>query len=234
MRRDYTALMRLTTVCVAMAVGCGGRVAAEADPVDAPQEEVASGWETSVADTVDPEFDSADAPVADVAAETAPTIAWDGPADRCLTGGNLAYLEGDPGDFIHPGSATIAGAKWESVATSPSYVDVARRPITDEDSWTFEFATVSSTPATPLAVGVYEGATRAAFRLPGTPGLQVSGDGRGCNRLSGRFRIHAIDFREGRLKLLTATFEQRCQDVSGTLRGCVHFEVPPDTGPKPK
>ncbi len=43
--------------------------------------------------------------------------------------------------------------------------------------------------ASSLAVGVYNGAERYPFQAPGHPGFDVSGDGRGCQKVTGRFQI---------------------------------------------
>jgi hypothetical protein len=51
----------------------------------------------------------------------------------------------------------------------------------------------------------------------------VSGDGRGCNTLTGDFQIETLDVTGGSLHAFTATFLQHC-DGGAALRGCVHFE----------
>jgi hypothetical protein len=76
----------------------------------------------------------------------------------------------------------------------------------------------------PLTTQVYENAERAPFASPNHPGIDIGGDGRGCNTISGRFEIHDIAW-SSVLSRFTATFEQFCeQNPSNVLRGCVHFE----------
>ncbi len=51
----------------------------------------------------------------------------------------------------------------------------------------FWFLHLAAPAGQELLPGVYEGATRWPFQDPSTPGLDFSGDGRGCNTLTGRF-----------------------------------------------
>jgi hypothetical protein len=44
---------------------------------------------------------------------------------------------------------------------------------------------LAAPPATPLLPGTYTNAVRAAFRGPGQPGIDVFGNGNGCNQTSG-------------------------------------------------
>lgn len=64
-----------------------------------------------------------------------------------------------------------------------------------------------------LTAGVtYDGATRYPFQEPEAPGLSLSGDGRGCNQLSGTFTVLAAEFAaDGSVDAFEATFEQRCE-----------------------
>src|SRR5690348_15372723 len=53
-------------------------------------------------------------------------------------------------------------------------------------SWTLDFAAPSGGT---LAPDAFESAERWPFQSPTRPGLDVSGEGRGCNMLSGRFVV---------------------------------------------
>jgi hypothetical protein len=52
--------------------------------------------------------------------------------------------------------------------------------------WYLDFAAPMEEP---LIVGFYDEATRFPFQSPTKPGLSVSGEGRGCNELTGRFEV---------------------------------------------
>jgi hypothetical protein len=71
----------------------------------------------------------------------------------------------------------------------------------------------------------YTGAERAAFASAGHPGLDVSGDGRGCNTVSGSFTVLEIA-RDPATDLVTrfaASFEQHCEGGTAAARGSLYF-----------
>ncbi len=147
-----------------------------------------------------------------------------GSAAACLTGGNVVFLDGDSGDFIHPGMAKITQGTFYANSES-SYVGVSVQPSDQSlgSWWTLDFATTNL--QRPIGVGVYDGAERHPFESSNTPGLDVDGDGRGCNTLSGRFEIQELSVdASGAMQRFTATFEQHCERWPATLRGCVHYE----------
>jgi hypothetical protein len=71
-------------------------------------------------------------------------------------------------------------------------------------------------------VGAYPGAQRD---VSGSPGLEVTGDGRGCDRISGTFWIREISWESSTLSHLAATFEQHC-DSGSALLGCIYYDAP--------
>jgi hypothetical protein len=75
----------------------------------------------------------------------------------------------------------------------------------------------------PLTTKVYQDAERLPFASPGHPGIEITGDGKGCNQILGAFQIHELSIVGTTLKSLTATFEQSCEKTAPSLRGCVHF-----------
>ncbi len=87
----------------------------------------------------------------------------------------------------------------------------------------------------PMAPGSYQNAERASFAGVGHPGLDVGGDGRGCNTLTGSFEVHyvTIDYSRGtpRLTAFAASFVQYCEGMTrnGALRGTIQYRD--DDGP---
>ena len=93
----------------------------------------------------------------------------------------------------------------------------------------FWLAMFSGPASVPLRPGAYEGATRAPFNSA-TPGLSISGRGRGCNSLSGRFVIHDIDLQNNRVNRFHASWTQRCGNDAGLLSGEVRLlNMPPSS-----
>jgi hypothetical protein len=141
--------------------------------------------------------------------------------------GSFLYLNSQPGDWVGSGlqqlfiepdptfqawlarggdtfRADIGGARWGVVMSAPIGV--------------------------PLAVGTYTGVARSPFRPAGVPGLDVSGDNRGCNTLTGQFTVHELAFSQyDELMFFDATFEQHCEGAVPALFGRIHMEIPPPT-----
>ncbi|HVU51483.1 MAG TPA: hypothetical protein VHL80_12395 [Polyangia bacterium] len=139
----------------------------------------------------------------------------------CLTGGNVIFYDGT--DYIFDGTETITLGTW-SASGSASDVTIHVTPASQQQGlwWDLEFSTRNL--AQQLAAQVYTNAERAPFASPGHPGLEISGDGRGCNTLSGSFQVEDIQWSDTTLKSFTATFEQHCEEGANALRGCVHFQ----------
>jgi Calx-beta domain/Divergent InlB B-repeat domain len=74
-----------------------------------------------------------------------------------------------------------------------------------------------------LGVGSYESAER--FRSATHPGLDISGEGRGCNEVTGRFIVLEATY-DGQGELLTfaADFEQHCEGGAAALYGAVRID----------
>jgi hypothetical protein len=76
--------------------------------------------------------------------------------------------------------------------------------------WNLDFA--PSQGGEQLGVGVYEDAERFPFQSPTSPGLSVSGSGRGCNTLTGRFEVLELEITPGGdVARLAVDFEQHCE-----------------------
>ena len=155
--------------------------------------------------------------------------------DACDGPGNVLVLDGDVGDFIHPGFVKITDATWFRVQLSPAAdtIDVSLDPTnaTDGDFWLLDFSTEKL--GVPLAVGPHPDAERYPFEDAGHPGLSIVGDGRGCNKDFGTFTISQIGVSNGSLTSLRATFEQHCESQTApALHGCIKLDMPiADAGP---
>ena len=142
----------------------------------------------------------------------------------CQIGGNVLFLDGDSGDYIHPGTDTIQVGSWSAGVTNGNYLTISVNPsdVAQGAWWYGDFS--SAALSQPLSVQVYDDAERAAFAAPGHPGIDIFGDGRGCNTISGRFQVFDIQLSGNTVKKFTATFEQACEAGTALLRGCVHYE----------
>lgn len=87
-----------------------------------------------------------------------------------------------------------------------------------------------------MSVGVYDGARRFAATTDVYPGMDVSGNGHGCNQIEGRFQVLAFVPEGNAVRELTVSFEQRCDldrsiilvppQPERVLHGCLHYAAP--------
>ncbi|MFI8189742.1 hypothetical protein ACIF8T_13220 [Streptomyces sp. NPDC085946] len=141
--------------------------------------------------------------------------------------GSLTF-SGDEGDYISGGrSYAYSTASQDSLDITSSGDDNAVRLWVNGangDWWSLDLAAPSGTKLVP---GTYTGATRHPFNGPAEPGLDLSGNGRGCNQLTGEFTISAIEFGpQGYVRKLDASFVQHCEGGPAAARGEVHIENP--------
>jgi hypothetical protein len=78
----------------------------------------------------------------------------------------------------------------------------------------------------------YTGATRYPFNS-GNAGLDVSGNGRGCNELGGQFTVHEATYDNGSLTSFRISFEQHCEFATPALRGELSWRAVDPGAPTP-
>jgi hypothetical protein len=144
-----------------------------------------------------------------------------------VTEGSFSF-SGDDGDYISGGqSYTYATATQDRMNVSGNTDNGVVTVSVDGangDWWTLNLAAPSGKALTP---GTYTGATRYPFNKATEPGLSLSGNGRGCNQLTGTFTVSAVEFGpQGYVKKLYASFEQHCEGSTPAARGEVHIENP--------
>jgi hypothetical protein len=113
---------------------------------------------------------------------------------------------GDSGDYISQGksySYSTANGDALSVSSSTGSTVSVSVDASNGDRWTLDL----DAPGTKvLAAGTYSGAHRYPFNGAG-PGLDLSGEGRGCNELSGSFTVTTAVFGpQGYVQTFDATF----------------------------
>lgn len=140
----------------------------------------------------------------------------------------LSYVS-EPGDWVGQGQSLSFGtADITSQASSDNrLIGVS---VNNANHW---YTLNLQAPAgQQLAVGVYNGATRYPFNAATEPGLSFTGDGRGCNTLTGTFEILELKFgSSGYIEKLHATWEQHCEGGDPALFGEVSISNPPQNPP---
>ena len=136
-------------------------------------------------------------------------------------------MTGDPGDYISQGRdwsySTGAGDRLTVNGSTDNRLVSVGIDGANGDWWHAEF---QAPPGETLEPGTYTGATRYPFN-DDTPGLNVSGDGRGCNTLTGTFTVEEISFGpQGYVEDFEATYEQHCEGGQPAARGRVEIHNP--------
>jgi hypothetical protein len=123
-------------------------------------------------------------------------------------------MHSDEGDFIGQGGSYSYPGEGGRVQVLGN-----RELITaSAGPWHLEFSAPEGRSLTP---GEFADARRYPFN-GSRAGLNVSGDGRGCDELTGEFRISASSFdAKGRLRSLRLSFEQHCEGAPPALTGSV-------------
>jgi hypothetical protein len=136
-------------------------------------------------------------------------------------------FSGDPDDFITGGLkySYVAGVDELTVSAGADNSVVSIRVNgANGDGWFLDFDAPLSQPLVP---GTYPDANRYPFNGAG-PGLSLSGNGRGCNTLTGTFTVLDASFGpNGYVEAFHATFEQHCEGGEPAARGEVHITNPP-------
>lgn len=147
-------------------------------------------------------------------------------------------MESEPGEWVGAGQShhfdSTQGAFYAKCRdwSGDGHVDdieVSYFPANRAGGWLASFTTTQL--GVPLETGTYQNAQRASFATPGHPGLDVRGDGRGSNTLTGSFTISELEFDYGgdnpRLVRLVVSFEQRSGGASEALRGTIDYQDTP-------
>ena len=149
--------------------------------------------------------------------------------------GSVSF-SGDSGDYISQGkSYSYSTSNGDGLSVSSSTGSTVSISVNayNGDWWTLDL----DAPGTQvLAPGTYTAAHRYPFNGTG-PGLDLSGEGRGCNELTGSFTIiKAVFGPQGYVQTFDATFEQHCEGGNPAARGEIHISNPPPSpgaAPKP-
>jgi len=135
-------------------------------------------------------------------------------------------MTSDSGDYIGLGQTyflTPADGTFSGQSLSNAQVSFDFHDATFTQWWHLDFAAPSGQT---LAPGAFFNAARYPFQLASQPGLNVDGDGRGCNMLSGSFQVLQSSFdANGNVLSFDATFVQYCEMGTAALRGEIRYNA---------
>lgn len=134
------------------------------------------------------------------------------------------YLNSQSGDWVGGGTKqffTPADGTFTAQTLYNGGVEISFNTSNYSSFWYLDFGPADGQAFTP---GVYEGAQRFAFHSPTKPGIDVSGDGRGCNTDAGRFLLSDLAFNsDGTVQRFAVDFEQHCEGAPPALYGSVRY-----------
>jgi hypothetical protein len=130
------------------------------------------------------------------------------------------------GDYIGQGGSAAYTPSTATVSVGGDAGYVRFRVSTADEWWDVDLAAPSGEQLRP---GIYRNAERAAFRTGRSPGLDVSGDGRGCNEVYGQFSVNQIETdASGAITVLDATYTQHCENADApALKGVLKYRAYP-------
>jgi hypothetical protein len=157
-----------------------------------------------------------------------PSNLWRAGAGAVPASGNYMYLESTQGDYIGAGRTYSYNQSNATIKLRPSggYLGLS---IAGDQNWSGDFQGMRGLST--LAVGYYGGLSRYPFHNPVLGGLNWSGEGRGCNTLSGWFVVDKTTYNGTTLTALDLRFEQHCEGGTSALRGQLHWTADDASGP---
>ena len=145
--------------------------------------------------------------------------------------GTFLSFRSQPGDYIGAGQS-LTFTPLDSTFNAMVSQDNRELAVSVFPPGTFWFLNMVAPAGQQLVPGVYQGATRWPFQEPSTPGLDFSGDYRGCNTLTGQFQVlEAVFAPLGYVERFHATFEQHCEGADAALFGEIQIVNPPPPPP---
>jgi hypothetical protein len=133
-------------------------------------------------------------------------------------------MHSDSGDYIGQGlsydyrttNATISGGGSHTFLS-------AGVSGNNGDSWSLDFEAPSGDILSP---GTTYSAVRYPFNNDGA-GMDISGNGRGCNTLTGTFTVQSLSVAlDGSLRYASISFNQHCEGATPALHGTFYWSTP--------
>jgi len=148
-----------------------------------------------------------------------PAELWQPPAGSAPPSTIYVYLQSDPNDYIGAGRSYTLTPKDAGISVRAD----GGHLIVTAGGWTGDFQAMS--PLSRIEPGYYPGLRRYPFHNPAKGGLDWSGNGNGCNALSGWFAVDRITYVGNGIKTLDLRFEQHCEGAAPALRGVIHWAI---------
>lgn len=135
----------------------------------------------------------------------------------------VLHMTSETGDYIGQGNEYTITPDTHTFNANRNYDNGVSFYLTaaGADFWHVDFAAPDEAD---LTAGTYADATRWPFQAAGVAGLNVSGQGRGCNQLTGHFEVLEVVYdAAGSVTQFAADFEQHCEGAAPALTGQIRF-----------
>jgi len=152
-----------------------------------------------------------------------------GTRPAALAKNTVVTMFSDGGDFIGGGSPQEFDSTNASFSgtVSTGGINLSVSGGTSGLSWSF---VIDPPPSASFRVGYYPKVQRAEFRSAGFAGLDITGDGRGCNIISGAIDVRDMAVSGSTITRLDLLYEQHCEGGPPALFGEVRIGEPGTSG----
>jgi hypothetical protein len=128
-------------------------------------------------------------------------------------------LDSQPGDYIGQGQSLVYTPPGATISASASGSGGVYMSVSQDGHWWN--ASISPPTGQSLAAGTY---STTRFPSSSAAGLDVSGDGRGCNTSTGSLTVLEVSFdSDGNPLTFAASYEQHCEGDSEALFGELRY-----------
>jgi len=131
------------------------------------------------------------------------------------------FYDSQPGEFVGSGSQGTGlpanGVVFQASVSLDNKISVTTRDASSSFRWDLSFRNANSAP---LQTGHYYGATDEFLK---NVSMEVSGNGHGCNTVTGRYWVREIVMSGTTVQKLAIDFEQHCEDNNPGLFGALRF-----------
>ncbi len=141
---------------------------------------------------------------------------------------NYIRLQSDPGDYVGAGR-NYDYSHANTVITLNASLTHLSFNLQGDQWWYGEFQLPNTTSR--WQPGVYADAQRYPFNDPARPGIDWTGEGRGCNTQAGSLTVDSVTYAADSLKQVDLTFEQHCEGAIPALHGTIHWRFDDTTRP---
>jgi hypothetical protein len=148
-------------------------------------------------------------------------------------------MRSDPGDWVGQGNSYYFDLEncdfgVGEITNTQIRFQLSPHPGTGSSFWFLTFSSTRPfTSSPPLATGQYLNATRWPFQPTGQPGLDVWGDGRGSNTLTGQFEVLELDRSNPFAIKFAVNFEQHTEGDTPGLYGQLRYNSSIPIVPEP-